>query len=1006
MIQGATQKSAITPRLRVRSPSRSLSGVSFRTSSIAPTGEGAGVGVAKSRVGLISGDAATPSSPRTFSDGKNERFSCVEKRDDSHNLDGIYLFDDENVMMLCVDIELPFLIGEKLGSGASASVYRVDLLIPRFTTLALTGDGRLPDLDDQNGLILNVLPKYDENLSDSVAIEYIKSGLVYALKVVHLSSVAPSKAAERRAIVEYEIRLLEQLRSSLHTRSLCVRIFGSEILENEIVILLELAQCDLGSWLFSDSGGAGAPVEAPLPDRDRDGERDLNDGDDATASAMRLRPLSPWQILDIWTQLVHAVEAIHAANVIHFDIKPKNILVIKENYGDSGAAPLLKLADFGLARQLQGSKSHISADGGWGTLKYMAPEVIFQPSWNFEFRNVVDVWSIGIILHQLLHDGRTPHEFLGNGRVRLAVGIVDQRAFRPCREADWIVSALPPADRPEGILLRDFFLATQEVCLTHDESTRARASDLKHQLSALKDALEHLKKSGSVHEEEKEEDADGVSAVIDCRPELKTLFARTVRAGVVAKGTRVEKSSPSGSGAAIQMEPPVAGGMLNRENQSSTVSSVSDTVIARPVEHDDIADRASSFGSKGVKHKCDGENAGTVGATSPKNLFCDPILTGTDDDESDVEVEHAAFSDANTSSKTRFTSFCTGVVWPILGVVVLASACIFAISLASKSNPRDAQPVTSMPSLIAEPETKIPVTPSGMEVEVDNPSVSLTSAEVDDPVPASQDVGAGASSGSSSSAGNGGLVVSSGGGEPGFSGGGLAATPCGFMSVVVSAPATPSGGGGLPVIVPPSGSGMEVSNVVSSTSAEVDDPVPTSQDVGAGASEGSCSSAGNGGLVVSSGDGEPGFSGGGLAATPCGFMPVVVSAPAAPSGGGEPDPVLASVRFGGGGSVVPATLLPNELNRQALQNFFESTCNYPSTEAERLSNECGNFTMQQVQSLWEFFYHKKCAGKFSIVMAKLEKISDFGLQVGVCGESQVRRGEPANQCVCRRKDES
>ena len=151
--------------------------------------------------------------------------------------------------------------------------------------------------------------------------------------------------------------------------------------------------------------------------------------------------------------------------------------------------------------------------------------------------------------------------------------------------------------------------------------------------------------------------------------------------------------------------------------------------------------------------------------------------------------------------------------------MVLASACIFAISLASKSNPRDAQPATSMPSLIAEPETtiSIPVTPSGLEVEVDNPSVSSTSAEVDDPVPASQDVGAGASSGSSSSASNGGLVVSSGGGEPGFSGGGLAATPCGFMSVVVSAPATPSGGGGLPVIVPPSGSGMEVNNSSSAT---------------------------------------------------------------------------------------------------------------------------------------------------------------------------------------------
>ena len=575
-----------------------------------------------------------PSSPRS----ENRRLSHrVEKQDYSHNMEEIYFFDDENVKMLC-GIEMPFLVGERLGSGASASVYRVDLLIPRFTTLALTDDGRLSDIDDENGLILNVLPEYDKNFRDTAAIEYIKSGLVYALKVVSLSSESdsPSEAAERRAILEDEIFLLEELRSSPQTGSVCVRIFGSEILENEILILLELAQCDLDSWLFSDSGWAGVRAEDPGPDRDRDGERGVHDGDGA--SAKRLRPLSPWQVLDIWTQLINALDAIHAAGVIHFDIKPKNILVINEDYGDSGA-PLLKLADFGLARQLQGSNSHISADGGWGTLKYMAPEVIFQPSEKFEFRNVADVWSIGIILHQLLHDGRTPHEFLGNGRVRLAIGIVDQRALRACREADWIVSALPSANRPDGILLRDFFLATQEVCLMHDESTRARTSDLKRQLGALKGALEHLR-SGSVHGE------DVVSKAIDCHPELKTLFASRSTATEVGeclgKETRVEKSSPS----AIEIKSPFGGGMcasatsLNRENQSSTASDMvmaqtecsrsnkMDTVIAG-AQHDGVADRVSSFGSKSVENKCGGQDASTAGATSIGNVVCD--LTGTDE---------------------------------------------------------------------------------------------------------------------------------------------------------------------------------------------------------------------------------------------------------------------------------------------------------------------------------------------------------------------------------------
>lgn len=80
-----------------------------------------------------------------------------------------------------------------------------------------------------------------------------------------------------------------------------------------------------------------------------------------------------------------------------------------------------------------------------------------------------------------------------------------------------------------------------------------------------------------------------------------------------------------------------------------------------------------------------------------------------------------------------------------------------------------------------------------------------------------------------------------------------------------------------------------------------------------------------------------------------------------------------------------ATLLPNEPNRQALQKFFETMCkcDFPSIEeAARLSNACGSFTLQQVQLLWEFFYHKLglCATK---VMAWLEKNSNFGPEVGV-----------------------
>ena len=190
-------------------------------------------------------------------------------------------------------------------------------------------------------------------------------------------------------------------------------------------------------------------------------------------------------------------------------------------------------------------------------------------------------------------------------------------------------------------------------------------------------------------------------------------------------------------------------------------------------------------------------------------------------DATDIDDEHAALLDANTS-KERFTSFsfCWMVVCLILGVV-LVSACIFAvIILASGANARDAQPTKPVPSLIG--ETRIPVTApspepsSGMDFHT---PVSSTSAGADDPVPASEDIGAGASGGSSSSPSHGGFVVSSSGGESDFfSGGGLPTIP------------TPAPRKFMPILPSSSSSGTRLPG-------DGDHPLLTTT---AGAADGSC----------------------------------------------------------------------------------------------------------------------------------------------------------------------
>ena len=98
-----------------------------------------------------------------------------------------------------------------------------------------------------------------------------------------------------------------------------------------------------------------------------------------------------------------------------------------------GSFEMLKLCDFGVARKLASQNTHLTADIGWGTVKYMAPEMVhsLNTDGRLRFGLGIDIWALGIILHQLLHDGKTPyHHLVKKGRLRLFVGIADKRSAR------------------------------------------------------------------------------------------------------------------------------------------------------------------------------------------------------------------------------------------------------------------------------------------------------------------------------------------------------------------------------------------------------------------------------------------------------------------------------------------------------------------------------------------------------------------------------------------------
>jgi len=114
--------------------------------------------------------------------------------------------------------------------------------------------------------------------------------------------------------------------------------------------------------------------------------------------------LDELEALDIFLQLLDAVEFCHLNNIIHRDLKLENILFT------SKGGSRIKVVDFGIAGFYSGMEE---SESNAGSLKYMAPEILTGA--NNAANPAIDVWSMGVILYALLSGhlpftGSTRHE--------------------------------------------------------------------------------------------------------------------------------------------------------------------------------------------------------------------------------------------------------------------------------------------------------------------------------------------------------------------------------------------------------------------------------------------------------------------------------------------------------------------------------------------------------------------------------------------------------------------
>ncbi|KLO16032.1 Pkinase-domain-containing protein [Schizopora paradoxa] len=99
--------------------------------------------------------------------------------------------------------------------------------------------------------------------------------------------------------------------------------------------------------------------------------------------------LSEEQTKYLTRQLCEALKYIHAKGIAHRDLKPENVLLTKDD------PPILKVADFGLAKAVDSMTKFKTT---CGTPCYLAPEVILRENQEEGYDELVDSWSVGVIV--------------------------------------------------------------------------------------------------------------------------------------------------------------------------------------------------------------------------------------------------------------------------------------------------------------------------------------------------------------------------------------------------------------------------------------------------------------------------------------------------------------------------------------------------------------------------------------------------------------------------------
>ena len=180
---------------------------------------------------------------------------------------------------------------------------------------------------------------------------------------------------------------------------------------------------------------------------------------------VRRKRMTVAQAINASLQLVSALRAVHAVNVIHRDLKPTNILVTGNLRTDLSQVPCVKVLDFGIAKVGDSPGEHKTVSGTMlGTPAYMAPEQVAAD----EISTAADIYALGELLYEMVSGRRA---FPGSRATVLKAKMTGT------------VPALP---LPQGIRAASSIQELVTKCVSHDPLERPTLEEFEQAILAIR----------------------------------------------------------------------------------------------------------------------------------------------------------------------------------------------------------------------------------------------------------------------------------------------------------------------------------------------------------------------------------------------------------------------------------------------------------------------------------------------------------------------------------------